>query len=487
GDANQLRYAESPRDAREVKRLFWNPWGVWWLKGHSVIDPGMKLLNPDWPRVNRAAAQNQDAKQLAQRLRDAGDKPLVERVGEWLAIAGSFSMDPATPQAAMEKLYGMPAGDIHAVVERLSPDRFDEFIQIIPLLGAYGSAALPAIRAGLAHASGTRQAMLISLLASVSPSESADLASGRLNDPDWRVRRAALGVLGGWLDRELGKNPGRLRHLDLALDLARHGSRSRNVKEMQEKYQREFGETYLQDLFAILALDPDLRADDRLTVLRKSQSPVDPVSLDVLVQFAKVIARRHQVYARRISEELVWADKNRMGIRQNVEAMLRDPDPDVVQSAVTALGQIGDAEDAPLIAAFFNRNSARLREAAAAALAKMGEASRGVLEEKLRADEPSVRAMAALACAESTDDEALRKLIAAFRDSEESVRITALTGLCQTLAPAARLRERFDNELTQLMASDPSSSVRLLAGHVKTLEKSAAGGRSRPARRSDFR
>ncbi|MEK7746563.1 MAG: HEAT repeat domain-containing protein, partial [Elusimicrobiota bacterium] len=129
---------------------------------------------------------------------------------------------------------------------------------------------------------------------------------------------------------------------------------------------------------------------------------------------------------------------------------------------LAGLGGIGRAEDAPVLAAYLEASSALLREVAAAALGRMGDAARGEIRKALRSRLPRTRALACIAAARSGEPSALLELKAAFRDKDEEVRRTALAALLAVQPPLRAERKAFKEEVTRLL-SDQSPSVRLAA------------------------
>ena len=91
----------------------------------------------------------------------------------------------------------------------------------------------------------------------------------------------------------------------------------------------------------------------------------------------------------------------------------------------------------------------------------MGKAAQGAL-----GGEPSLRAMAAAAAAQSSEPAVFRLLSKALEDKDEGVRRTAIAGLFAAQVPIRPVRKEFAAALERLAASDPSPGVRAAAAYA---------------------
>lgn len=432
-----------------------DPWGD---APGAVEDAGLTAPAADWPRPEREAALRRDRERVARLLAEADAASPDAQALKLLDAAGAGGLDAAGPREAAGRLIALGPGAARALLSRLTPERFDDSLWVRLALSAWGHAAADAVLMAVEDARPQVRAWRAGAL-SVTTLRAARMLEKSLGDPDWRSRRAGALALGTLLSRETGEEPGRLSVLAEAEAVARRGRSTATLENL--------GARRLGDLLGALALDAYADPADVMTVYAAAPNPFDRFGPDSppVKAFLGVLESR-PAYAEALRAELDAASAAAPRVRLSLHALLKDKEPEVVHAALTALAQLGDASDAPRVAAFLKDGRALLREAAAAGLGRMGGAGRGAVAAALSARTARVRSLAALAAGQSSDPEALGLLERAFADRDPSVRATALRALNAVQAPLRSRRAAFKPALRGLAVGDPDPAVRALAARA---------------------
>jgi HEAT repeat protein len=446
-----------------------SPWG--WVQGDGLdADAGLEPAPADWPPVERQAAQERDRARLALRFTQAQNLPLDQRLQAWLSILAEDSLDFSVPMQVAVAVLGLAPSEGAALARWVDPRRFDDLIWLRVFLPAFGRAATLAQTRELAVSSGLRKALLLGSLAGGRVADAVAAAEAASTDRDWRVRRSAIGALGGLFDREEGEAPGRLRLLEAGESICRSAAAGPAGPRWEDLLPR-IGAKFLWDFFSVLALDAEMPAADRVRLFVKAGDPFDRLGSgsEASREFARALQERAAAYGPAIRKELEDCRSLEARGRRAFLRALRDPEPEVVQAGIISLGQLGREPDAGLVAGFLKSDRAFLREAAAAALGKMGAAAAGEIRRCLRAREPRVRALAALAAAQSGSADVLPLLREAFHDRDAEVRRTAVAGLFAVQDPWRPRRKDFLPQLRRLEQTDADPQVRSAAGRAAAI------------------
>ncbi len=487
GQGNAMSYLGLERTDTQPLALYANPWGVTTLQGLSHFDSALKAKKVEWPAVDRASAGEKERIDLEKRL-DRADKDSGRvRMEEWLAIASSFGLEQATPLKALQHLYTLPVSDIPYLVDCVSADRFDEFVFLRTVVAAYGPEAGLTLIHRIPSARGMNKILLLSLLSSTRIREAQSTVLNGLSDPDWRVRRSAVLVLGNWFDRENGPQPGRLRILEKLSDwLARTpvpapstGSAPRTVKKRTAvaaaqkqvaastnaaalELTRLFGSRTIMEVVSIMALDPEMTPEDRWSLVSQNPDPFAVMNSTMAATWTARLLQRKEVYQKTIQEELRDSSSTLRETRNALDPLLNDPDPDVVQAVLIALGQMGQAEDAVLLANFLSNDRALIREAAATGLSKLGKAALEPLRISLRSSSVSARMAAVHAAVQSRDPDVVALLFVGSKDPDEGVSLASIVALGQLDEELKPSKERLAEALRPLADGGSSPSAQIL-------------------------
>ena len=442
-------------------------WGVVEASGAVVLDPALALEPPRWPNMDRerAAQAWADRESNAQRLAEADAKPAApERLAGWLFSSAEGGLDGATPGEALKRLMSLSPGHAELLPALAAPSRFEEFVYLRTVFAAYGPRGAKALTKEFESAGGLRKALLMSLFRTTTAQDGLKAATKALKDPDWRVRREALGALGFLFDREGGEEPGRAPFLESALELCR---RPAPAAPVPQKTLDAIGLKRPADLLAALALSPDYDAADRLAIVDKTPNPFDPVGPDALQAFARVLGSRPKSCRKALERELKDLRRLEAKARERLVEAADDAEPDLLPVALASLGQLGGVRDAARLARALGDEAAAVAEAAAVGLARMGAAAGPAVSGALADRSPAMRQMGAAAAAQSSDASVFRLLHRALNDADENVRRTAVAGLFAAQAPLRPLRKEFFPDLERLAASDPSPGLRAAAAYAE--------------------
>lgn len=403
---------------------------------------------PSWPPVPREKELARDRERLAAKLAAAEALPPERRPAVWLEAAVNSGLDDETAMKAAVLLAASPYGA--TLLERVDPDNFNEFVWLRTLLPGWPKAPLAA---AVKKAKGLRRALLLGLYRSRPAAEALPAALSQAGASDWRLRREAAGIIGSLFGRQWGLEAGRLQLLQVSAQLA-HGGADETVK---------LGEQTLPALLGVLSLDESFGGDQRASLLRSFPSPFEPARAKAWAEHAKILRSRPKRYAGLISGELVETMKMREKGRSALLKLSRDKELEVAMAAVTGLGLMGDGRDALLLASLLDHRSALMREAAAAALGRMGEPARSELQRLREKGSPMGRVLAALALTHCGEPGTLSELPAFLAHQDPEVRRTAAAAVL-TLPPVLHEeRKRYAPDLRKLAESDPVPAVKAAA------------------------
>lgn len=444
--------------AAEDATVLPSPPDAWGDAPGAVEDAALAPPPADWPRPEREAALRRDRERVARLLAEADSASPNEQPLKLLDAAGAGGLDAAGPREALGRLITLGPGAARVLLSRLTPERFDDSLWVRLALSAWGHDAADAVLMAREDARPQVRAWRVGAL-SVTTLRAARMLAKSLSDPDWRSRRAGALALGTLLSRETGEEPGRLRVLKEAEAVAL-GRRSTATLV-------NIGARRLGDLLGALSLDAYADPADVMSVYAAAPNPFDRFGPDSppVKAFLSVLEAR-PAYAEALRAELDSASAAVPGVRKALHSLLEDKEPEVVQAALTALAQVGDALDAPRLAAFLNDGRALNREAAAAGLGRMGESGRDDISAALSSKVARVRSLAALAAGQSSDPAALTLLERAFADRDPFVRATAVRALNAVQAPLRARRASFKPTLERLAAGDKDPAVRALAARA---------------------
>ncbi|MBI5597612.1 MAG: HEAT repeat domain-containing protein [Elusimicrobia bacterium] len=431
-----------------------DPWGA---QAGFELDGTLEAPPAVWPEPVRGPFEEADSRRVLKAVLRAEALPARERLAAWLEVLADAGLESRVPLTLAERVLSDREEAPVLLPVLVTPERFDELVWARLLLSGGGRRGGRAAAAEASAAKGERRVVLAGLL-SVFGSDAAEAARGLLMDPDWRVRRAAAHSMGRLLSRETGEEPGRLTLLAAAEQSC--------GKAPEEPLFAAFGAQSLGAYLQVLSVDPGLPRSALVSVFQAAQGQVLdrlPPGHGAARAFAAALAERGPescaAYARsRAAGEALIA-----AAAESARGLLSDREPEVVQAAVTALAQMGRAEDARVLAGELGHPSSLVREAAAAGLGRMGAAGADAVREALASPSAAVRRLGALSAAQSSDAAVADSISAAFKDPDSSVRAAAVAGLFVMQEPLKPRRTAFLEQLKALAAGDDDAGVRAAA------------------------
>ncbi|MBI4423811.1 MAG: hypothetical protein HY554_08795, partial [Elusimicrobia bacterium] len=217
---------------------------------------------------------------------------------------------------------------------------------------------------------------------------------------------------------------------------------------------------------AALALDPASTAEDRVALLSRAQDPLGGMPKEALAAFVRILGSRAAGSQAALKRELGEAKKLEGPARDRLVQLVEEGASDLLPVALAGLGHIGRPQDARRVAAGLEHPAAAVREAAAAGLARMGKAGEGGILWALGSSSAPLRALGALAAAQSYDLEMFRLLGRGLEDPDASVRQTAMAALVAAQPHLHPARKEFAPRLERLAAQDPSPEARATAAFL---------------------
>ncbi len=434
-----------------------SPWGVLRISGGGRLDPEVSSRAVSWPDVHRSSEAAREEAELAA----LGPRPQAGPAAlAWdLYVASHFPFVPsAVSEAAARVLTAGPeaAGDL---LELYTPEAFDQDLWIRAAFSALGPGAAGPLSRELAKAQGASRAMLVDLYRYQPAAAAVSAAFQQSADPDWRARKAAAAVLGSELGSQAGGEPGRLRDVRACLRLL-------EGKSSPQRLAQALGDIRPPELLSLLALAGPVTPRQRLGLLSLAPSPFDPVPPERLPGFAALLETDAGGFKAAFARELEQAAGLTELARASLNGSLsdREPEPEVAAAALVSLGAIGRPDDVGALERRLNDPRAPIREAASFGLAEMGEAAKSALAQALK--DPSRRAAAVVAAAQSSDPGVLSLLSEAMRSSDASTRLLAVASLSALQTTTWGRRKDFAQALSALAAGDSSASVRASAAAV---------------------
>ena len=454
GRRNRLR---APGLAAEVAGDFdlrQDPWGILRARG-LTLDPRLELEKVDWPASAGDAKASARGEALRRRLEEALAAPGTAAVPKLLEVAASSALDGGASRAAAERLIALGPAAAAPLVEALSAENFDELMWARLLLSSLGETGASAARAAMGKSAPLKSVLLFGLSSYGRAEAALAPCLAALKSGDWRLRRAAAGVLGALLDAEKGDEPGRLSTLGTALEFLDSGKPSIDAAA--------WGKESVNDLYAVLSLDPSLSEQARAALLARTANPFEPANEHTLAEFVAILSSGAPAYRAALRRERDESVALKEHVRKALNGSLADPDAEVRAAALLGLGGIGAPEDVGRLVEGCGDPEAVAREATASALSKAGAVAREALAAALTNGTRAGKECALLAAAQSPDAETERLLKKGFGDSDERVRRLAASAVSALPGVAAARRKEFVGDLRRLAESDPSPSVRATA------------------------
>jgi HEAT repeat protein len=420
GNNNLLESGVSISSASTLIRMR-NPWGVAIFNGVRPVEK-ISLEKPTWPELPSEAPRAREEIDLRGILRSAENKPLDERIPLLLDVSATFGLDQATPHQALESLMALPDAAATALIKNVEPAAVEHLIRLRIVVAAYGAASFEAIASTFSEQSAQKQRTLLTLAARLNPDKSLPLLfENAFSGSEQKTHLTALRSLGSVLNRDTGQEPGVRACLEaLAAVLKSPRQQRKNAEQL-------FSRLRLAEAFGLLSTAVELDGSSRLTFFKAGPNDITEM---IGVRGATELLRLVMLDKISAQEKTTAALRRLSYYEERVRNKLRVPlaNDDVLETVQTlnVLGQIGNSSDASFVAPYMLAKSGRVREMAAVALGRMGEAGLHELN-KLFSSMPTARTTVMAALAHSTAGKSSTLLLKGLEDPNPDVRLQALS------------------------------------------------------------
>ncbi|MBI4676514.1 MAG: HEAT repeat domain-containing protein [Elusimicrobia bacterium] len=455
GKGNRLGLPSLSKELKGPLDLAVGSWGTVQGDGGLILDPKLDISSTAWPALDRGPELEKERSVLSSLLEAALKESGSKRVAGLLHAASAFSLDAQFPRAALRELFRTPAEGLPHLRAALSPDRFDEYLWLRVLLAGFGPEVSAWAASEFDRSSGTYRALLLQAARYGRLGQALPWLSRAIEDGDWRVRREAAGSIGYLFDREEGDEPGRLKSYEVMV--ASQTSREEAIKRL--------GWKRAVDVMAALSLAGPVASEERARLVDIFPGPNEPLPKETLNLFHDLLMPRSD-RLEALRSELTQAARLEPEARKLLAKAVRDPDRDVAAAALVSLGALGDKDDSAVLAAFLDREDAKLREAASSGLARLGPAGRPAIEAALSSASDRARIAACKAAAQTWDPETLKLLGRCLDDPAAPVRCAGVSAMAAVQAVLQAEKRQFREALKKLADSDHSPSVRAAAAYA---------------------
>jgi HEAT repeat protein len=452
-------YFEAPVSQSEAAAYqMRNPWGVTQFNG-ARFEPHLNLEKPVWPDLPQEAARARERVDLQAIVRAAEQKPLNEKSADLADVSAAFSLDQDTPRRALEQLLLLPETAAPVLIDVLEPAAVEQMIRLRIVIAAFADASLSAILSSYDQSPLQKKAVLLSLAGRLNPDKSLPflLEKSFAGEPSARLRAAAVRALGLMLNNDTGQEPG-LRAINKALQaFVLHPRRDEKKTVMLLSRLR------MVEAFGVLAAAMPMDGPARAAFLKAGPKDItetigEPGAREGLRQ---LLAARESAAAR-INTTLTQLAASEPKIREGLFVLLQSTTPTETALAITALGQLGNENDADRLAPFLAHPKAAVREAAAVALGRLGDAGLKILE-NVFVSTPSAGATVMAAIPHSISKQCDRLLLKGLTASDPVVRLQAVAVFGALPAVLEKDRPALVRKAKKLLSHDADPSVRLAA------------------------
>ena len=434
------------------------PWGLFQMQGAS-LEEDLGLTPAMWPELPHEEEIEREMIDLGTRIKEAAAKPPLEEVSDLVDVAAAFSVEKSLPRQALQELLLLPPEKAAVLIDILEPAAIDQLVYLGVAVPAHGdSTSRPALALLKGNAAIQKKAVLINFLRMARPTTAApallDLLKGPLPE---ELRVNILRTMAALLNQNTGAEPGARAGFAAVL---------KNLEKPNRKHKQGavglLEKMRLGEAFGLLASAGDLHPEDRTEFLENGPDDVtSTLGTKGAQSFLKILAQARRKHAKNVKEQLRMLEKLEPEARQHLAELLASTRPASVNAAVIGLGQIANAEDAPLLEPFLRNGNARVRESAAVALARMGTAGLPFLQRAQKSSSERERCLALVAVTQSVSPKLLALIEDGLKDNDPMVRLTAATIINNLPESLQSHRERLVQRAKKGLRSEQDPDVRL--------------------------
>lgn len=424
GTDNVAQCIEGPSGVANFRR-FKSPWGLVKAQG-LTFEQDLKLTPPVWPDTPRQETLTREMLDLQAEITDAETQAPLEQAASLIDVAAAFSLDKETPRLALRALLNFSNADATALVDALEPAAVDQLIQMSVVLPAYGTPMANAIVSKLDGYSAQKKASLTNFLKLMPPSAAAPaLLEIAEKSTDEKAKTMAVRSLGALLNKDTGEEPGvRAGLTKLSVYLAK--PRDKKNKAAAVDLLRKLR---LSESFGLLATAAGSTNDQRLEFIDAAPEDVTTSILEKGADtFLQILNQSRKQNMKRIENELSVLRDAEPRVRHQLAELVKSTTTGVQATAATAIGQIANGDDVPLLEDLLTNDSAAVREATAVALGRMGDAAVPALSRAMSGNSQTKR-LALVAVTQTVSDKVSSIVEKGLKDEDPLVRLTAISVL----------------------------------------------------------
>jgi len=425
---NNLMKSAVPLDSGDAVILrMGNPWGLCQTRG-TDFRTDLNLKPPEWATLSNEEEIQREEADLDGALKKSRISGGLEKVAGLLDVAGAFSLDKTHPRSALGDLLTLPKKEVPYLVEVYDPVAVDSLVKLESVLPAYGEVSAEAILERIDSYPLQKKVSLMSELANLPPSATIAYFTKQMkNSPEDIIRLSCARILGGILNQDTGNEPGKWAILNALADhLQKGGKPEAEPKDLLKLLRR----LTFPEAFGILATSLDLSNEEKLRFLAKGPAEVneslgEPGSLE----FVALINKNLKSARKRVREELEILKNVEPVVQENLYELLESTIARNNQAAIIALGQLAKPADAIRLEPFLNHLEPAVREAAAVALGRMGEAGLPILKESMESESGTIRNLVLASIPHSVSAQSAELIFLGLKDPLPFVRLNAVTAL----------------------------------------------------------
>jgi hypothetical protein len=409
-------------DGKPITQLR-RPWALYHIEG-TTLHENLDLKAPEWPEFSRKEAVEREMVDLQSVLQSALEKSPLDEVADLVDVASAFSLDKASPRQAIRQLLTLPEEKISYLIDVLDPVAVDQLIQLSSVIPAYGDATTKIILNRLPDAAIQKKAVLINFLRRARPATVFPSLMKLIRDPtNERLKGNIVRTMAQLLNKDTGAEPGSQAMLMAMAKMLSNPSSKPNKKILTDLLSRiRFG-----DSFGLLASGSNLTTENRASYIDSAQEDLTAnIDEKTVKTFITILCGARKENLKIINEQLAVLSQVETDVRRELSEMLTSTRAATVYTAVVAIGQIANSEDANKLAPLLEHESTSVREAAAVALARMGLSAIPILNQTLLSENPRTRCLVMAGLSQSVSPKIIPLIERGLTDVDPLVRSTAL-------------------------------------------------------------
>ncbi len=456
GRDNQLRSNQVKAPRVFSGPLFTSPWGL--ISGTSVaLVNSVGFDKETWQRLPAEALPAEAQVNLETVLNASESLSAQKRVEQWVQVAAAFSLDKDQPRRARGKLISIKPEETRYLLDGVDFSDVDGFIQTRIIAALWGDPLLGRVPDAVkAETNPQKKVMLMSLLALSKAGTAAPALLRGLSDPDWRLQSASVRLLGLLLSRNAANISGRIFVLKAFEKYLASGGKGRAKQEFLSELQAQS----FAEALGILSAAKTWELLERASLLEAAPEDItSSLNADQAEKILAMVLTMREDALENVRSELIHSEKMRQLAGERLAALLASirskrkevridaPTEALTYDILTALGKMERAEDVDLIEPYLEYPSAKIREGAAVALARIGAPARKALERGAASWDSEQRMNAIAAVAESSEKSLVKLIEAGLSDENQEVRQLAMSAVEKLQRPLEGEKEKLKEKI----------------------------------------